>query len=148
MKKILIKTFDKIVLLILSITGFFWGCDIISIGGAEYGTPYADFKLKGTVVNKDTKKPIQNIRVVSHRDTVYTNKSGKYELNHKEEGRTLYVKFEDIDGEDNDGYYLEKEIECTFTQEDKVEKGSGWYEGKYQKEQHIELEQKTDEENN
>ena len=45
---------------IISMLGFA-GCLIYGL--EEYGTPYADFTVKGTVVEKATKKPIKGIQV-------------------------------------------------------------------------------------
>ena len=139
MKKRVIKSFDKIIIVLLAILGVFNSCRQPD----EYGTPYADYELKGTVTDAETSNPIKNIRVIHqrYRDTIYTNAEGKYAFVYNGDLiEYLNLKFEDIDGEENGGYFAPQEIAVKFTQADRVEKGKGWYEGKYVKTQNIELE--------
>ena len=147
-KKSFFRFFDKIIVLFLSSLGVLTGC------GShldEYGMPHASFELKGTVTDNVT-QPIQNIRVVRPfgyediyggipGDTIYTDKDGKYAFAFEGFPSQKYqLKFEDIDGEENGGLFQTKEIEGEFTQTDLVEKGKGWYDGKYAKTQDAELE--------
>jgi putative lipoprotein (rSAM/lipoprotein system) len=135
MKKSLIKSFDKIIVVLLAILGVFNSCSQPD----EYGTPYADYELKGVVTDKETSKPIKNIRVIYqtyHSDTTYTDAEGKYAFIYSAElGEYFYLKIEDIDGEENGGDFETQEVKGEFTDADFVN-------GKYAKTQNIELEKK------
>jgi putative lipoprotein (rSAM/lipoprotein system) len=152
-KKSFFRFFDKIIVLLLGVAGMFSACDNVEDMPVEYGMPHADFELKGTVTDKATSQPIQNIRVVRPfgyediyggipGDTIYTDEDGKYVFAFVGFPSEKYqLKFEDIDGEENGGLFQTKEIEGEFTQADLVEKGNGhWYEGKYVKTQDVALE--------
>ena len=147
MKKIFLKIFDKTLIGVLGLVGIV-SCD----SACEYGTPHADYEIKGTILVKDTKEPIKNIRVIHQYklawgDTIYSDEAGKYEFNYQNYLFDIQkLKFEDIDGVENGGEFETKEIEITFTEADKVKKGDGWYEGKYSITRDIELEHKKTEE--
>ena len=154
MKRSVIKFFDKIIVLLLGFSGVFSACDdpTDEYGPPypEYGMPNADYELKGVVTDKETSNPIPNIQVINqiyqeYGDTLYTNDKGEYAFDYNGillENNTLRLKIEDIDGEENGGLFDTQEIDVTFTKDDQVEKGSGWYEGKFVKTQNIELERK------
>ena len=145
MGKPVIKFFDKIIVILLGFLGVFNSCRT----AVEYGEPYAEFEIKGLVSNKDNAEPIQNIRIIRNSyDTLYTNQEGKYVFNFSYDmapypENVYHLKIEDIDGEENGGDYKTQEIDVKITQDDRVQKGSGWYEGKFAKTQNIELEYKA-----
>ena len=148
MKKSFIKFFDKIILLLLGISGMFVGCKpecerfsaqnppsspgtIITM----YGMPVAQFELLGTVKDKSTKKPIPNIRIIKQintniGDTLYTDSNGKYHFVSHYFPYTLplednymfpvTVLAEDIDGVENGGLYHTKKIDTEVTNKNKV----------------------------
>ena len=135
MKKAGIKFFDKIIVVLLGFLGMFYSCR----QPCEYGTPHGEYVLKGVITDKETSKPIQNIQIV--RQYIYTDSEGKFMYNGRE--RELRLKIDDIDGIENGGEFLSKEIEVTFTKADQVEKGDGnWYQGKFAKTINVELEKK------
>ncbi|MCL2131715.1 MAG: radical SAM-associated putative lipoprotein [Lentimicrobiaceae bacterium] len=145
MKKSVIKFFDKIIVVLLGILGVFNSCE----KPLEYGTPHANYEVKGVITNKETSKPIQNIQVIrqihqEYGDTLYTDADGKYvfafgDFPYKD--NVYRLKIEDIDGEENGGDFVTKEIEVKITQADQIEKGDGnWYDGKFSKIVNIELE--------
>ena len=139
MKKRIIKNFDKIIVSLLGILGICNSCN----PKVEYGAPHGEYELKGVITDKASSNPLKNIQIVRQKwDTVYTDAEGKYQFNRGwEEKETYYLKIEDIDGEENGGYFNSKELEVTFTKADQVKKGDGhWYEGKFSKTQNIELE--------
>jgi putative lipoprotein (rSAM/lipoprotein system) len=143
MKKHAVKFFDRIIIVLLGILGIFSACN----QQVEYGTPYGYCEVNGTITDKETSNPIPNIQVVRDRDTVYTDVEGKY-VSHRDfiELPTFHLKIEDIDGEENGGNFAPQEMDVTFTNEDRVEKGDGhWYEGKFVKTQNIELEKRLNE---
>ena len=57
MEKPFIKFFDRIILLLLGMTGIVYSC-------AKYGEPIAEYEVNGVVTDKTNTKPIQGIRVV------------------------------------------------------------------------------------
>ena len=59
--RVIIKGINLALAGILSLLGFV-GCQK-NAPLDEYGSPYADYTVKGTVVNKATGKPIEGIRV-------------------------------------------------------------------------------------
>jgi len=145
MAKPVIKFFDKIIVILLGFLGIFSGCIQPKYGmPAEYGTPYGKYEVKGIVTDKETSNPIPNIQVIKNYDTIHTNAEGKYSFYEDysyEYETTFHLKVEDIDGEENGGYFAPQEMDLTFTKEDQVEKGDGhWYKGKFVKTQNIELE--------
>ena len=151
MKKISIKFFDKIIVWLLGLGGIFIGDSCV-----EYGTRincFRDFEIKGVVTDKVNAQPIQNILVIrqiypdspNYGDTLYTNSEGKYSFKFQWPSDckglgTFPLKIEDIDGEENDGYFESKALEITFSQSDWKKK-----EEKYEIIQNIELDLKKKE---
>lgn len=144
MKRVALKTYGKMVAFLLGIIGFFNGCNIIPNGGiAEYGTPSADFVVKGKVTDQLTNLPIKNMAVIHKsrsspygNDTTLTNNKGEYELNFNitafgAEDITVYAS--DIDGPQNDTYVGDT-IKIKASELTRIKKGDGhWYDGKYEK---------------
>ncbi len=142
MKKIALKTYGKILAIILSFFGLS-SCEIIE-PRVEYGTPSADYIVNGKVSDKITNQPIKGIGVIvpnrvypKHGDTVYTNELGEYTLDLKNafpySNEQMKVIAKDLDGNKN-GIYEKDSIELSFTQKDQITKGSGsWYSGVYKK---------------
>jgi len=134
MKKPIIKLFDKLILLLLGMSGIIYSC-------AKYGEPVAEYEVYGTVTDTE-KNPIENIRVsVKYlQDTLYTNPYGKFDFKSWELSRTVRLKVEDIDGEANGGEFLPREIEVNFTSADLVKKGKRNKPDKYAKKITVEME--------
>ena len=146
MKKLLIKSFDKIIVILLGVLGIFNSCEkpkpLYGVEPCEYGVPYGIYEFHGIVTDKETSNPIQNIQVVRYRDTIYTNSEGKFTC-FDGMNSEFRLKIEDIDGEENGGDFESQEIDVRFTQADQVEKGDGkWNKGKFVKTQNIELEKR------
>lgn len=114
----------------------------------EYGTPVADYAVKGTVVDEDS-KPISGIRVVrdniegksTDKDTTYTDANGKFSLDYMRTGGIgPDLKFEDIDGEANGGEFATKElVGIDYRQTSERE---NWYMGKFDADVNVSLEKK------
>ena len=113
----------------------------------EYGTPNADFQIKGQVTYEGG-IPIPGIRVRapysyidgSEGQNVLTDENGRFELDefHSMLYGKLYV--EDIDGEDNGGEFQSDTIKVRDLPKKEVEKGDGsWYMGKYEVTANIKL---------
>jgi len=132
----------------------------------EYGTPNADYTLKGKVIDKADAKPIKGIRVcysqypyvvaeygvmpVPYRElaAVITNDQGEYKLTDKfyigevqEDSVPVYVQ--DIDGTEN-GLYRDTVLYVDFEDAELSGKAGNWYSGELTIEKDIELNKKTD----
>ena len=151
MKKIVLKTYSKIIAWILTALGLYTSCDIVE--PAEYGTPTADFVVKGTVTNARTQQPISDMTVINKsytapygNDTVRTDANGNYELKFTAtafgaEDLTVYTS--DTDGEEN-GAYLSDTIRIKSHELKQIEKRrKNWYNGKFEGKADFKLRQAT-----
>lgn len=96
-----------------------------------YGTPTMDFEVSGKVVNQQS-EPIPGIKVScndrgSGPSSVLTDQDGSFSISGT--ATSAWLGFEDIDGPENGGEYagMHKDIDVK-----QVEKGDGWYMGKYE----------------
>ena len=156
MKNYLIKLFDKAMIAVLSLVGLAGGC----IPFAAYGTPYADFEIKGTIIDKENNSAISNIRIIrqttredtenyGYPDTTFTNDAGNFSFKFDElssNSADFNLTIEDIDGIENGGEFEGRTIDGSFTKSDQVKKDKGWYKGGFLKEYTLDLEQKETQE--
>ena len=126
MKIKMVSLYSKMLSFFLVVLGFSSCTDEPTIGfqpmygcpAPEYGAPYAQVKVSGKVVDKDSKEPISGIGVILddednyyRNDTVFTDDSGVFNFNIGTIGaepKTLNIVFQDMDGELN-GEYISKE---------------------------------------
>ncbi len=166
MKQSFITKFFNLILMVLG----FATTSCSDLSPCMYGTPTMDYEVSGKVVNKNS-VPIAGIKVsptfmcmygtlpveyeVSGKvvskgsatdlyepDSVLTGKDGSFfiSVNGYTSRKDVLLRFEDVDGSENGGEYAVKEESITLEQ---VEKGDGWYEGKYEaKGVVIEMEEK------
>ena len=137
MKRFVLKTYGKIVAWILTALGLYTSCDIIE-PRVEYGTPTADFVVKGNVSDAQNQQPIENMAVIRKsnwhpygNDTVKTDAGGNYELNFSEttfgpEDMVVYTS--DIDN----GVYQSDTIRIKVSELKQTEKRKNWYNGKFE----------------
>ena len=133
----------------------------------EYGSPYADYTVKGKVINKVNRKPIQGIRVgygynssgfhpmygvpqTPYQPKAYvsvtTNTKGEFKLTERSynlipiEGTNglIPVYVEDIDGTTN-GLFQSETLQVDFSDAKHSGKSSHWYEGEYTVNLDVEL---------
>ena len=114
-----------------------------------YGSPISEYHFKGTVTD-DQGAPIKGIKVVVERrddlyayrvDSTYTDSNGNYQTADKgsidasyevSKGR-LYVNFEDVDGNENGGYFGVARAAINEIDVKQTDKGDGkWDRGKYE----------------
>ena len=147
------RWYNAVLTVLLSMLGF--GCSSSDDDMLEYGTPHADFILKGQVTD-EAGTPIKNIKtsakiIVKSGTSVYkdefstaqTDDSGRYELKYDGQGSyDLKIILEDVDGEANGGEFQSDTINVWDLPKKEVEKGSGWYEGKFEVNANIRLEKK------
>ena len=146
MRRKLIKNYNKIIAFILSILGVggtTFSCAMYGIP-AEYGTPYANFKINGTVTKHKNEK-LPGIKVKMPYDSTLTNAYGKYEIETQDipTGQTFEIQFIDIDGPEN-GEFETLDTVVVF-ENPKFENGDGdWFQGNTSREFNIKLTDKTE----
>jgi len=150
MKKLFIKPFDKILLILLGVIGFLTGCSLINPPVVEYGVPHADYEVKGIITDSITSVPIEHIRVLVTQNTVYTDhdsthihidtlalketdSAGKYDIQVQTfplEENTFQIIAEDIDGLANGGEFKPQQKGIVFIHTDLTGSNEGWSVGK------------------
>ncbi|GHT73384.1 hypothetical protein AGMMS50262_04390 [Bacteroidia bacterium] len=162
MKKAL-SFYSKILASLLTLLGFTYGCIEPRV---EYGSPHADYVVKGKVVNKADKKPVKGIHIgfdyarlvamygvvpSEYREMPYvlTDEKGNYELKYSglspDYADIDSVFIYDIDGLENGGYFHDTIVGVDFDQAIKTKKSDGWYEGEFTVTQNVELRKLEDE---
>jgi len=149
-KKLFIKYVNWILASLISMLGFA-GCYRIFESPKEYGTPHADYTVKGAIVNEADGGPITGIRVGYFPDVwdedvfgppsvyygskayVITDTNGEFKLtanSSRNSNNTIPVYVEDIDGEEN-SLFQPKMAEVDFINAVHSGKPGHWYDGEY-----------------
>lgn len=141
MKKFALQAYGRIVAWILTALGLYTSCDTIE-PRVEYGTPTADFVVKGKVVDESTRQPVKDMAVTNKSHTAYsgnntvkTDANGNYALEFTAtafgpEEITVYTS--DADGKE-DGSYLSDTIRIKASELKQIAKKRGsWYFGKFE----------------
>lgn len=136
---------------VLSVLGFV-GCD--GTGGNEdmYGCPIVGFQVKGTVISEDA-EPLKGIQVIVRTDwnnsaggadTIYTDEKGEFKSHELSEVaiEKQEVYFNDVDGEKNGGAFKPDSILLQKMDKKQLEKGHGWYTGKFEFSTKVKLSKK------
>ncbi|MDO5523962.1 MAG: radical SAM-associated putative lipoprotein [Bacteroidia bacterium] len=151
MKRIVLKTYAKMLTAFFTLLGTITGCDFI-LPRVEYGTPSADFVIRGKVSDKSSQKPIRDIRIIHKtgyapaNDTVKTDANGEFELKFNEfPGVNHWIYAEDLDETENGGFYAPDSLTVNSSQMKRIKKGSGsWNEGVFEKtDSHFQLKKET-----
>lgn len=142
MRRIVLRTYGKILAAFFTFWGTMTGCNFIE-PRVEYGTPTADFIVKGKVTDKTTQQPIKNMAVINKsatspygNDTVRTDSEGKYELKFTAtafgaEDLTVYAS--DIDDQEN-GWYASDTLRIKASELKRIAKQRGnWHFGTFEK---------------
>ena len=154
------RWYNAVLTALLSMLGFSCSLDEPDEYGStpvEYGTPHADYILKGTVTD-EAGTPIKGIKTslkeISKNDTgthvfgidsIQTNESGNYQLKNSGMPYDKRVKLvvEDIDGEANGGEFLNDTLDIDYGKAVEVEEGDHhWYVGKYEVTTDVRLKKK------
>lgn len=151
MRKLVLKQFDKLVVLLLGFVASLMGCkDVIQPPVAEYGVPHADYQLKGTVTDSISASPIVNARVTITRTETYqeqnvtkihidtlaqkeTDSSGQYDITSTQfplPEQHFQVHIEDLDGSANGGDFATQKKEVVVISTELAGDKSSWYAGK------------------
>ena len=140
------RWYNAVLTALLGLLGF----ESCSNGGnelCEYGTPTADYTVKGVVTDEEG-NPIQGILTKFVGDYNYgeqstmTDKSGNYKLQVSTfpglHNCQLIVK--DIDGEANGGEFQSDTLDLSTQKTVQVQKGDGnWYDGAFEITQDVKL---------
>jgi putative lipoprotein (rSAM/lipoprotein system) len=137
MKKIALRTYGKMITLLMSLFGFITGCGEPLV---EYGAPSADFKVQGSVKSAATGKAIPDIRVIAiapftmTTDTAITDTGGDYSMELRSIiGFPVTIYADDIDGEAN-GSYVSDSIVVKQEDATQIKKGdNNWDKGDFEK---------------
>ena len=156
MKVRLNRWYNAVLTTLLSVLGY--GCSssyddtIICL----YGTPSADYILKGQVTD-EAGMPVKNIqtsaKMISKTEAgIYTgeissgqtDEAGRYELKYEGMARSdVKIVLEDVDGEANGGEFLSDTLDVDFSKAVKVGEGDNhWYSGKYELTTDVKLKKK------
>lgn len=111
----------------------------------EYGSPYADYSIKGKVTDTEN-QPIEGIQVTVTdssyyepvTDTLRTDAAGDFLYDRRGLGRVASVKAEDVDGEKN-GAFQSDSVTVTFSNDDYKGGDNNWYKGKAEKRADMQL---------
>ena len=141
---------------ILALFGF-TNCD--RMGRDMYGTPHADFVIKGTVENIENNQPIEGIQV-KFIERLFIDMNGnehiRYEItNTNEDGFFRFqgtdVGFSDENPRlrfiDENGVFAEKTKEFDWEDAVRTRPRRGWFSGEFTKRLDVQLTPKQEEEN-
>ena len=109
----------------------------------EYGTPYAEYEVKGRVSDSEG-TPISGIKVSMGEEgsldsVAVTDADGRFHVIHGTfpfRDNTFDIQFTDIDGEAGGGLFEEQTV---TVQAEMVEEGDGWDEGDYAVPEEVEV---------
>lgn len=139
MRNYIITTINKLILAFVAILGFSCDPDDGTVY-YEYGSPMADFKAAGTVIDEITLHKLSNIEIVMDSDTVYSDENGDYQIkvSNSPSSQTYTISFKDIDGVVN-GAFLPTDTIVDFSDEEFKNADGRWYSGEKTKEINIKL---------
>ena len=147
------RWYNAVLAALLSMLGY--GCSS-SDEPVEYGTPHADYMIKGQVTD-EAGNPIQGIKTsvknifvdgegevyVNPIDSVRTDVSGSYQLKTDWPHESSKIILEDIDGEANGGEFFGDTLDVAYDKAVKTKDGDGrWYNGAYEITQNVKLKKK------
>lgn len=153
------RWYNAVLTALLSILGFSCSVDEPDEYGTilmEYGVPYADYLIKGSVTN-EAGQPVRGIKTslksvfdnenehyVLGLDSFETDYSGYYQLKYVgTKDRSLKLIVEDVDGEAHGGEFLSDTLDIDFNKAVQTkESDEFWYEGAYEISQDVKLKKK------
>ena len=145
MKKIdtgILRMYSILLAGLLFIVGIATSCDTKKYGSpiAEYGAPFAKFKIKGNVKSDSTNENIANIKVLTAKDSTFSDSTGNYQLEVESypAGQTFVVHFVDIDGSLNGAFHT-KDTVATFTDPQYIDGDGNLYEGETSTQLNVKL---------
>ena len=146
-----LKTYNALIVFLISFLGFASSCDPIGGGAMMYGTPSADYIVKGKVATA-TNTPVAGIKVEMSMEansyllnsTLSAESTGTYKVTgggQSPEGESFKIKFTDIDGALN-GEFETLDTTIVFKDPKFVNGDGSWYSGQTEKEVNVKLKAK------
>lgn len=149
------RWYNAVLTVLLSMLGY--GCSTSSDEVVEYGTPYAEYRVKGKVTD-ESGVPINGIKTSAKNvvvsdisgvhgfglDSVQTDASGQFAVSFRCFPGNPETKLivEDIDGDANGGEFLSDTLDFDFNKAVQTTKGERWYEGSFEITQDIKMQKK------
>ena len=142
------RWYNTILTVLLSMLGF-ESCDSGGDAPVEYGTPHADYIIKGMVTD-EAGTPIQGIKITGPapmvssqlNQSVLTDASGAFKLDEFMSIVGGIITAEDIDGDANGGEFKSDTLYISTLPATKISEGDGWYMGKFEVNAAIKLKKK------
>ncbi len=152
-----LKSYNSIITLLLSLLGFASSCDILG-GKAMYGTPSADFIVKGKIESVGERRPIAGIKIEMSQEidtekgkmpvdldhSVSAETTGTYTVTNKGAfpmDQTYKIKFTDVDGALN-GEFESLDTTIVFQNPKFTGGDKSWYSGHTEKDLNVKLKNK------
>lgn len=152
-----LKKYNALIVFLISFLGFASSCDNLG-GKAMYGTPSADFVVKGKIESADKKILIPGIYVemrqemevvsgqkfIKYNSTITSGNDGAYSVIDKSafpDSQSYNIKFLDVDGAQN-GEYETLDTLIVFNNPKFTGGDGSWYSGKTEKEINVKLKPK------
>jgi len=152
-----LRSYNALIVSLISFLGFASSCDPIGGGKAMYGTPTAEFVVKGKV-GTDINSPVAGIKVEMNMEITNGTEKVSYLLNstssaestgaYKVTGggqspgnQTFKIKFTDVDGALN-GEFETLDTTIVFKDPKFVNGDGSWYVGQTEKEVNVKLKPK------
>lgn len=151
MKKQWLKAYNLLLGSMVASLGF-EACDNTETA-VEYGMPYAEYQIIGTVTDEDG-QPVEGIKGrlgveatdsdgttslhFEMGDSALTDSEGRFvmdglsSMTHMMPSGKTVVELKDEDGEANGGHFGTEQIRLDDMEKTQVQKGSKWYEGKFE----------------
>jgi putative lipoprotein (rSAM/lipoprotein system) len=142
------RWYQAVLTVLLSMLGF-ESCSHDDPGTEEYGTPYVNYIIKGTVTD-EAGKPIPGIEIFAPAplhsslgfNRTLTDESGTFGFSELSLFGDGILIADDIDGEANGGEFKSDTLKITEMTTKKIEDGKGWYGGKYEADAKFKLQKK------
>jgi putative lipoprotein (rSAM/lipoprotein system) len=141
MRKKVITGGNKIIAFLMALLGFTGACKDGPWGGmvAAYGTPHADYIVKGNIASAKDNSILKGIRIIARdadspfrTDTVKSDAMGNYQCKITDILVTnIHLSLTDVDGAIN-GTFEPLDTTVTYTNPN-FTGGDGWYTGKTEK---------------
>ena len=129
------KTFSRLLLMVLGAFGLA-GCDTTSgpEPTPEYACPYADYLLKGTVVDADSSKAIEGIEINFSDLKTYSDADGNWQIAASLGAGIPHDSLlaTDIDGEAHRGAFMPDSLLLSPTLKEPIGWHSKWYLGTFE----------------
>ena len=142
------RWYQAVLTVLLSMLGF-ESCSTDDPGTEEYGTPFVNYIIKGTVTD-EAGKPIPGIQITAPAplysslgfNRTLSDASGNFELGEFSLFGDGIITADDIDGADNGGEFKSDTLQITKLASQKIEDGKGWCAGKYKVDAKFKLQKK------